>query len=203
MNGEFDYQSFFDKTKKLLLAEVQGRRYAGSELDKLRKLARDKNSDFYDKALEQFEVINNYNADLTTINIVLDSPELEKLAKSILGYDDPFESFTREQIMKLFFHLPENISLAEIEGDSMIDAGLDNGDSIIYTRTKEIINGDMIVAIVDGYRYVKYYKQIDKSIYLISANKNYSDFKIGITNNFVVLGKVIQILKNVKPKNNL
>lgn len=154
---------------------------------------------FYDKALEQFELINNYRADLTTINFVLDSPELEKLARSILGYDDPFDTFTRKDILDYFFNLPDNIAIAEVEGNSMVDAGIDDGDNLLYLKTKDVKNGDMIVAIVDGNRFVKYYKNVDKNIYLVSANKNYPDYKISITNNFVILGKVIQILKKVKP----
>lgn len=193
-----ELESLFQKTKKMLLLEVQGRKYSTSELQKLKKLAAELNSNFYDLALEQFDVINNYKPDLTSINFVLDSPELNNLARQILGYDNPFEHFSRNDILKYFFNLPDNVAICQVEGDSMIGAGIDEGDNLLYLKTKEVHNSDLIIAIVDGMKYVKRYKKDGNNIFLVSENPNYPDFKIGITNNFVILGKVMQILKNVK-----
>lgn len=196
-----DYDLYFIKTKKLLFAEMQGKKYASKELNKLKNLSSEYNSDFYFNALEQFEIINKYSTDLTTIQLVIDSPELDNLAKQILGYYNPFEQFSKNDILKYFFNLPENIAICQVEGDSMINAGIEEGDNLLYLKTNNINNGDMIVAIVDGKKFVKRFKKVGNSIYLISENPNYPIFKIGITNNFVVLGVVMQILKNVKPVN--
>jgi len=201
MLNDKDFDLYFNKTKKMLLAELHGKRYASNELDKLRKLAAEHNSDFYSLGLEQFEVINNYNADLTNISFISDSNEFDKLAKSILGYDNPYENLTRNQILDYFFNLPDNVAITEVEGDSMIDAGIEEGDNLLYIKTKKANNGDMIIAILDGKKYVKRLKQVENNLYLVSENKDYPEFKIGITNNFVILGKVMQILKNIKPMN--
>lgn len=73
----------------------------------------------------------------------------------------------------------EDTYLLRVRGDSMIEAGIMNGDTVIADRSKTAKNGDIVIAEVDGGWTMKYLKTCPpaggkpgKTI-LVPANKNY------------------------------
>lgn len=60
-----------------------------------------------------------------------------------------------------------------VKGDSMIDAGILEGDMVIVERGKTPKNGDIVIAEVDGGYTMKYYRSKGKTIFLEPANKKY------------------------------
>lgn len=67
----------------------------------------------------------------------------------------------------------ENTYLLRVRGDSMIEAGIMNGDTVIADRGRTAKNGDIVIAEVDGGWTMKYLKKIGNKVELIPANKNY------------------------------
>jgi len=64
--------------------------------------------------------------------------------------------------------------MLEVKGDSMIDAGIQEGDLVIAERGKrEPKDGDIVIADVDGGWTMKYFRKKGSQIYLEPANKNY------------------------------
>ena len=63
--------------------------------------------------------------------------------------------------------------MLEVKGDSMIDAGIQEGDLVIAERGKEPKQGDIVIADVDGGWTMKYYRKKGGQVYLEPANKNY------------------------------
>ena len=71
--------------------------------------------------------------------------------------------------------------LLEVKGDSMIDAGIQEGDLVIAERinlpgvglTRAVKDGDIVIALVDGGSTLKYYRERKGQIYLEPANKKY------------------------------
>lgn len=61
----------------------------------------------------------------------------------------------------------------EVDGDSMIDAHIANGDMVIAERTNKAKDGDIVIAEVDGEWTMKYFKQKGEKIWLEPANKNF------------------------------
>jgi len=62
----------------------------------------------------------------------------------------------------------------EVKGDSMIDAGINNGDVVVIRETSTADNGDIVVAQVEGYEAtLKRYKRKGESIILEAANPAY------------------------------
>ena len=61
-----------------------------------------------------------------------------------------------------------------VEGDSMINAGILNGDTVIIKRARQANNGDIVVALIDGVDVTlkKFYRR-SKSIALEPANPAY------------------------------
>lgn len=63
--------------------------------------------------------------------------------------------------------------LLEVKGDSMIDAGIQEGDLVIAERKGEPKPGDIVIAEVDGGWTMKYFRKRGSTVYLEPANKNY------------------------------
>lgn len=60
-------------------------------------------------------------------------------------------------------YMPANESfMLRVKGDSMINAGIFDGDTIMVERTKDVHNGDIVVALLDDSATVKtFYKESD------------------------------------------
>jgi repressor LexA len=67
----------------------------------------------------------------------------------------------------------EKTYLLEVKGDSMIDAGIQEGDLVVAERTAEARPGDIVIAELDGGWTMKYLRKKDGKPYLEAANKNY------------------------------
>ncbi len=61
-----------------------------------------------------------------------------------------------------------------VEGDSMINAGILNGDTVIIKRSNQANDGDIVVALIDGYDVtLKRLRKRASSLALEPANPNY------------------------------
>lgn len=63
--------------------------------------------------------------------------------------------------------------MLKVKGDSMIDAGIQEGDLVLVERGKEAREGDIVIAEVDGGWTMKYYRKRGKLYFLEAANRNY------------------------------
>jgi SOS regulatory protein LexA len=61
----------------------------------------------------------------------------------------------------------------EVKGDSMIEAGIHDGDLVIAERRNNPKEGDIVIAEVDGGWTMKYFRKKNGQVYLEPANKNY------------------------------
>jgi DNA polymerase V len=68
----------------------------------------------------------------------------------------------------------QNSFAVRVEGNSMIDAGINDGD-ILLVEKREAKSGDIVVAAIDGQVTIKYYIADGDRYYLRSANSNYPD----------------------------
>lgn len=92
---------------------------------------------------------------------------------------------------------PENTVLINVRGDSMIGAGIHEGDKVIVDRKAHPQTGDVVVAIVDGQYTVKY---LDKAkgggVVLQPANPYYE--AIIPKNELCVFGKVVGVIRKMR-----
>ncbi|RAI04165.1 repressor LexA [Acuticoccus sediminis] len=85
---------------------------------------------------------------VTTAYDIVDVPMMGRIAAGV-----PIEAIQQQSSA---VHLPsdmlgpgEHFAL-EITGDSMIDAGIHDGDTVVVRRTDHAENGDIVVALIDG-----------------------------------------------------
>lgn len=92
--------------------------------------------------------------------------------------------------------LQEEVFLLRIKGDSMINAGIDDGDVVLVKSEKEFISGHIVLADIDGERTIKRFISDDQPpyIYLKPENPKYS--VIPATDRMRLVGRVISILKD-------
>lgn len=64
--------------------------------------------------------------------------------------------------------------LLEVKGESMIDAGIQEGDLVIAERGKEPKPGDIVIAEVDGGWTMKYFRRTNGRVWLEPANKAFT-----------------------------
>ena len=72
---------------------------------------------------------------------------------------------------------PEETFLVKVAGDSMIDAGIHEGDMVLVERGREAREGDIVVARVDGEWTLKTYEKRSGQAVLVPANKRYAVIK--------------------------
>lgn len=63
--------------------------------------------------------------------------------------------------------------MLEVDGDSMIDAHIKEGDMVLVEKTNNARIGDIVIAEVDGEFTMKYLREKNGQRYLEPANKNY------------------------------
>lgn len=83
----------------------------------------------------------------------------------------------------------------EVEGDSMIEAGILDGDTVVIERSEDAENGSIVVALVDGEEAtLKRFRRRGYSIALEPANKAY-ETRIFPPNRVRVQGRLIALLR--------
>lgn len=92
--------------------------------------------------------------------------------------------------------LKDEIFLLKISGDSMINAGIDDGDVVLVKREKEFISGNIVLARIGDEVTVKRFVSDDKPPYIYLKPENPKYTIIPATHEMKLEGKIISVLKN-------
>ncbi len=87
----------------------------------------------------------------------------------------------------------EDYFLLKVRGESMIDAGIFEGDLVIVDKKRTPKNGDIVVGLVDNANTLKRLIKQDGKTYLKAENKNYND--IYAENELLVQGVVTAMVR--------
>jgi len=84
----------------------------------------------------------------------------------------------------------------KISGDSMIEAGINDGDTVIVRKTNTADNGQIVVALIDDHEaMLKRIRKKGKVVALESANKNY-ETKIFGPDRVKIQGVLVSLYRN-------
>ena len=91
------------------------------------------------------------------------------------GFPSPAEQEVGENISLDEYLIPNRDAsfLLRVKGDSMKDAGIMEGDTVIVERTGNAKSGEIVVAEIDGEWTMKYYRIKGGKPYLEAANTSY------------------------------
>ena len=86
---------------------------------------------------------------------------------------------------------PEATFFIRVQGDSMERAGIFSGDILVVDRSKEVSEGDIVVAAVYGELVVKRLKRIGNTHHLISEQVGYEPIVVPEKDDCMIWGTVI------------
>jgi len=92
--------------------------------------------------------------------------------------------------------LNNEVFILRIYGDSMINAGIDDGDLVLVQVKEEFYSGEVVLAKVGDDSTVKRFISQDKPPYIFLKPENPKYQHISFTDETKLVGKVISVLKN-------
>ena len=86
------------------------------------------------------------------------------------------------------------------EGDSMINAKIENGDTVFIHQQPEVENGEIAAVMINNEVTLKKVFLSDKILKLVPANDNYEPmiYTAEEKNDIRILGKAVAVLKNIR-----
>ena len=86
---------------------------------------------------------------------------------------------------------------AKASGNSMIGAGIDDGDILVIDKSLEPQNNKIAVCFIDGEFTIKRIKIEKDCVYLMPENKNYQPIKVTDENELIIWGIVTYVIKSI------
>ena len=118
----------------------------------------------------------------------------------VVGHVTAGEPILAEQNIEEYFPLPkmmvhqDNVFLLKVRGDSMVNAGIMDGDLVIVRQQTTASNSEIVVAMLDGEATVKrFYKEKDH-IRLQPENDLYEPLR---SPDISIIGKVIGVFRHI------
>ena len=115
------------------------------------------------------------------------------------GFPSPADDF-KEIRISLDSELVKNRDAtfyARVSGESMVGAGLDDGDLLVIDRSLDPKNGKIAVCLVDGEFTVKRIKKEKDKFYLMPENKKYKPMELKEDNQLTIWGIVEYVIKKL------
>lgn len=110
------------------------------------------------------------------------------------GYASPADDFSDQRITIPISDTKglRNAFAVKVSGESMIGAGIEDGDTAIISPQQVADNGDIVAALHDGGVTLKRYRIVDGIPMLIPANPKFPP----IFGDFEIQGKLVNVIKN-------
>jgi repressor LexA len=105
-----------------------------------------------------------------------------------------------EQVVEDVFPLPRTLVgegtlyLLRVQGDSMVDAAIADGDWVVVRQQPNADNGEIVAAMIDGEATVKTLQRRDGHAWLMPHNEAYSPIP---ADEATILGRVVAVLRKV------
>ena len=129
------------------------------------------------------------------------SCEVELVGDVKAGFPSPSEDIREKlDLIKLLVKHKAATFFFRVDGVSMVDSGMDEGDIIIVDRSIEPYNNCKAVCYIDGEYTVKRVEMSDKGVRLMPANENktvYKPIEITSENHFLIWGVVSWVIKKM------
>jgi len=119
------------------------------------------------------------------------------------GFPSPAQDYINEAIdlnREIVRH-PASTFYGRVEGDSMIEEGIETGDILVIDRSIEPADGDLTVCCIDGEFTLKRIKLEHGRVWLIPSNDAFDPILVTPDNRFEIWGVVTYTIKqNRRPR---
>ncbi len=128
--------------------------------------------------------------------------ELPQMAQDGIhaGFPSPATDYMTQAIdlnKELVKH-PAATFYGRVVGDSMIDAGVEEGDILVIDKALTPKDGDMAVCFVEGEFTLKYLRFHENGLTLMPANEKYPSIEIYEGSDFIMWGVVTYVIKKIR-----
>ncbi|NHM02479.1 LexA family protein [Flavobacterium difficile] len=115
------------------------------------------------------------------------------------GFPSPAADFdgTRISIDQIVVKNSIATFYAKANGNSMIGAGIDDGDILVIDKSIEPQDGKIAVCFIDGEFTVKRIKVQENSLLLLPENKLFEPIEVTQENDFIIWGIVTYVVKKL------
>ena len=115
------------------------------------------------------------------------------------GFPSPADDFKEVRISldKELVKNKEATFYAKVSGDSMVGAGLDDGDLLVIDRSLSPENGKIAVCFIDGDFTVKRIVKEKDKLYLKAENKKYKSMELSGESELIIWGIVEYVIKKL------
>jgi len=122
------------------------------------------------------------------------------MPSSDVGYFDSESSIDIARSLLPAKEKAEDLFALEVQGDSMIDAMVNDGDVIIMKRTQQAENGEMVAVWLDDkdQTTLKYFYKEVSGIRLQPANPNMDPIYVENPASLRIMGKVVMVIRQMK-----
>jgi DNA polymerase V len=112
------------------------------------------------------------------------------------GFPSPAEEYVEIalDLNKELIKHPASTFYARVKGDSMVDAGIQDGDLLVIDKALEPKEGSIAVCYLDGEFTVKRLAVREECVYLMPANAEFKPIRITEENDFLVWGLVAYVI---------
>lgn len=121
----------------------------------------------------------------------------------IIGHVQAGSPHLAEEYVEDWINLPttlikgrRDVFLLRVRGDSMVNAGIHEGDLVIVRPTKDAKHNEIVVALLHDEATVKRYIQIKNRAYLKAENPKYKN--IYPKEEWMIQGKVVGVIRNLE-----
>ena len=95
------------------------------------------------------------------------------------------------------FGQTEQLFALQVRGDSMIGAGIMQGDYVIVQKQETARPGEIVVACLNDEATVKYYQPRKDRVELVAANEKYAPIVVSEDSDFCILGTVRGVIRTL------
>ena len=92
---------------------------------------------------------------------------------------------------------PAATFFVRVAGDSMIDAGIHDGDLLLVDRSLEMVDGKVVIAIINAELLVKRVRKVGERLFLLPENQAYQPIEVREEMDFELWGVVTHVIHSL------
>ena len=118
------------------------------------------------------------------------------IARVPAGFPSPADDYLDKKLdlNELLIQHPAATFFVRVEGDSMREAGIHSGDTLIVDRALRPKDGQVVIAVLHGELTVKRIKKMKNKIFLVPENKDFMPIEVPADASFEVWGVVTYVI---------
>ena len=122
------------------------------------------------------------------------------ISKIKAGFPSPADDYIEKDLDLNSFLIkhPAATFFLRVEGDSMVDAGINSGDILIVDKSITAKNSSIVIAVINGELTVKRIQKSGKKLYLVPENEKYPPIEIMPDMDFQIWGVVTNVIHSVE-----